>query len=149
MARVVSPGVLQYSEVVPMTFPIDLPQQSLDLAAELRLNPDDVTEHFIRGTGKGGQKKNKTSSMVQLVHLPTGIEVRVQRYREQHLNRLAAWKLLIQKLEDQVKGKESTRAKAMFKLKKQKQRRSRKAKEKMLDQKHRRSELKEARKPLY
>jgi len=131
-----------------MPFPIELPEPFLTLANELRLNLDDVTEHFIRGTGKGGQKKNKTSSTVQLVHLPTGIEVRVQRYREQHLNRLAAWKLLIRKLEERVKGKESARAQASFKLRKQKQRRSRKAKEKILREKHHHSEIKAARKPL-
>lgn len=128
-----------------MPFPVDLPAPLLTLAAELRLNPNQVEEHFTRGTGSGGQKINKTSSTVQLRHLPTGIEVRVQRHREQSKNRLSAWKLLIRKLEERVKGKQSARAKAAFKLRKQKQRRSRKAKEKILREKHRRTEIKEMR----
>jgi protein subunit release factor B len=129
-------------------FPVDLPPPSLALAAELGLNPEDVEEQFTRGTGKGGQKMNKTSSVVHLKHRPTGIEVKVQRHREQSKNRLSAWKLLVLKLEEQVKGKESKRAKAIFKIKKQKQRRSRKAKEKMLVEKHHRAAIKDDRKPM-
>lgn len=128
-----------------MPFPVDLPSPLLALANELHLQPGDVTELFTRGTGSGGQKVNKTSSTVQLKHLPTGTEVRVQKYREQSKNRLSAWKLLILKLEAQIKGKESKKAKAIFKLRKQKQRRSRKAKEKMLKEKHHRAEIKAGR----
>lgn len=131
-----------------MSFPVDLSPPLLALAQELHLNPADVTEQFVRGTGKGGQKMNKTSSTVWLKHGPTGIEVKVQLYREQSKNRLAAWKLLIRKLEDRIKGKESKHAKAIFKLRKQKARRSRKSKEKMLKQKHHRAEIKEGRKSL-
>ncbi len=128
-----------------MSFPVDLPPPLLALAEELGLKPEDVDEQFTRGTGKGGQKMNKTSSVVQLKHLPSGIEVKVQRHREQSKNRLSAWKLLVLKLEDQIKGKESKHAKAIFKIQKQKQRRSRKAKEKMLTEKHHRAEIKEGR----
>lgn len=131
-----------------MQFPVDLPPAFLALAAELKLFPGDVREEFVRGTGSGGQKVNKTSSTVQLKHLPTGIVVKAQKYREQSKNRLSAWKLLIRKLEDQVKGKESKRSQAIFKLRKQKQRRSRKAKEKMLEAKKQRAEIKETRKKL-
>lgn len=128
-----------------MEFPVELPPPLLALARELGLNPNDVEESFIRGGGKGGQKMNKTSSMVQLVHRPSGLEVRMQKHREQSKNRLSAWKLLILKLEEKQKGKESKRAQAIFKLRKQKQRRSRKAKEKMLSDKRHRSEIKENR----
>jgi protein subunit release factor B len=100
----------------------------------------------VRGGGKGGQKINKTSSTVLLRHLPTGIEVRCQKHREQSKNRLSAYKLLILKIDEQVRGRESERAKKIFKLKKQKQKRSKRAKEKMLKYKHRRSEIKKARK---
>lgn len=110
------------------------------------MQPQDVDEQFIRGSGHGGQKVNKTSSTVQLRHLPTGIEVRMQKHREQSLNRLSAWKLLILKIEEQVKGKESKISQEIFKLRKQKMRRSRKAKNKMLAEKHHRSEIKEMRK---
>lgn len=65
----------------------------------LRVRPEDVIERFVRGTGAGGQKINKTSSTVWLQHGPTGIEVRCQRERSQTLNRLVAWTELAEKLE--------------------------------------------------
>jgi protein subunit release factor B len=61
--------------------------------------PGDVEEHFIRGAGAGGQKINKTSSTVRLRHLPTGVEARCQRERNQSVNRLLAWTELADKLE--------------------------------------------------
>jgi peptide chain release factor len=59
----------------------------------------DVEERFIRGSGPGGQKINKTSSTVWLRHRPTGIEVRCQRERSQAANRELAWLELCEKLE--------------------------------------------------
>lgn len=129
-----------------MPFPVDLPDPLLALAEDLRVRPEEVEEQFVRGSGKGGQKINKTSSTVHLKHLPTGIEVRMQKHREQSKNRLSAWKLLILKIEELKKAKKSKLAEASFKIRKQKKRRSRKAKEKMLQEKHHRSEIKDARK---
>jgi len=131
-----------------MSFPVDLSPALVALAAELRLDPNDVEEAFVRGSGKGGQKVNKTSSTVQLIHRPLGIEVKVQAHREQSRNRLGAWKLLILKLEERMKGKESQIQKAAFKIRKQKARRNRKSKEKMLDAKHHRSMVKNLRKEV-
>jgi protein subunit release factor B len=128
-----------------MLFPIDIPPHLALLATELGLRPEDVVERFVRGSGKGGQKINKTSSTVQLTHLPTGIDVRMQRHREQSKNRLSAWKLLILKLEERVKGKESQLQQEIFKVRKRKQRRTQRSKEKMLEQKHHRSGIKEGR----
>lgn len=132
-----------------MNFPIELPPHFLMKAEELKIFPWDISEQFVRGSGKGGQKINKTSSCVLLRYLPTGIEVRCQKHREQSNNRISAYKLLILKIEDQVKGRESERAKKMFKLKKQKQRRSKRSKEKMLKAKHARSEIKENRRSAF
>ncbi len=64
----------------------------------LGVRPEEVEEHFIRGTGAGGQKINKTSSTVRLRHRPTGVEVRCQRERNQSVNRLLAWVELADKL---------------------------------------------------
>ncbi|OIO55783.1 hypothetical protein AUJ46_00625 [Candidatus Peregrinibacteria bacterium CG1_02_54_53] len=128
-----------------MNFPVELPPQILALAAVLKILPEDIDEFFTRGGGPGGQKINKTASCVELTHRPTGTVVRVQRFREQHLNRIAAYKQLIEKLEEQIKGKESKRQQEQFKVRKQKQRRSRRAKEKILQDKHHRSSLKEQR----
>lgn len=115
-------------------------------AQSLGIKPEDLSEQFVRGSGKGGQKINKTSNTVLLRHLPTGLEVRVQRHRELFNNRLSAYKLLIKKIEEKKLGRESELQKKIFKLRKQKQKRSKKAKEKMLMAKKRRAEIKEGRK---
>ncbi|MEO6875829.1 MAG: peptide chain release factor-like protein [Opitutaceae bacterium] len=60
---------------------------------------EDVDEKFVRGSGPGGQKINKTSSTVWLRHRPTGIEVRCQAERSQAANRQLAWAELTAKLE--------------------------------------------------
>jgi len=66
---------------------------------KLRLREEDLEESFIRGSGAGGQKINKTSSTVVLRHLPSGIEVRCQRERSQSQNRLIARQELCERLE--------------------------------------------------
>ena len=131
-----------------MDFPVDLTPSLLALAQKLEVYPQDIHEGFMRGSGAGGQKINKTSSAVYLKHLPTGVEVRMQQHRAQSLNRRSAFKLLILKVEELKMGKQSVLQKKIFKLRKQKMRRSKKSKEKMLAMKHHRAELKEGRKPL-
>jgi peptide chain release factor len=132
-----------------MDFPVELPPQFIDKARELKVFPEDIREQFVRGSGKGGQKVNKTSSTVLLKHVPTGIEVRCQKHREQSNNRISAYKLLILKIEEKVKGARSERAKKIFKLKKQKQKRSKRAKEKMLAGKKERGSIKASRRNLF
>lgn len=131
-----------------MNFPVDLTPSLLALAQKLEIYPQDIEEGFMRGSGAGGQKINKTSSAVHLKHLPTGVEVKMQHHRAQSLNRRSAFKLLILKIEELKLGKQSVLQKKIFKLRKQKQKRSKRAKEKMLAEKHRHSELKEGRKPV-
>lgn len=131
-----------------MDFPVPLQPKFVALAQTLGVRPEDVEEFFMRGSGHGGQKINKTSSAVHLRHAPTGVEVRMQQHREQSVNRKNAYKLLILKIEEKKLGKDSTRAKKAFKLRKQKLRRSRRAKEKILSDKHHRADVKEGRKPI-
>lgn len=126
-------------------FPIDLPERTLAKAVKLSVFPHDVEESFVRGGGAGGQKINKTSSCVWLRHAPSGVEVKCQRHREQSKNRVSAYKLLIEKIEEKKLGAASERVQKLFKLRKQKARRSRKAKERMLEGKRRRSEVKRLR----
>ncbi len=128
-----------------MNFPVELSSDYLKKAQELGVFPPDFVEKFVRGSGKGGQKINKTSSCVMLKHVPTGLEVRCQKHREQSKNRLSAYKLLITKIEDKVKGSESAHALKIFKLIKQKKKRSKRAKEKILGDKKIRKEVKELR----
>lgn len=128
-----------------MEFPVPVSEKYLEKALALHIFPEDIEENFVRGTGAGGQKINKTSSCVWLKHLPTGTEVKCQEYRQREVNRSEAYKLLILKIEDRILGKKSERAQKAFKLRKQKMRRSRKAKEKTLQHKAHRSALKENR----
>ncbi len=134
-----------------MNFPVNLPSPFLQKAEMLKIFPQDIVEQFVRGSGSGGQKMNKTSSTVVLKHLPTGIHVRCQLYREQSKNRLSAYKLLILKIEEKIKGQQSQRAQKIFKLIKQKRKRSKRAQEKVLRAKKHRSEIKAMRKktPLF
>lgn len=127
-------------------FPVELSPDILQKAAKLKIEAEDIEEKFVRGSGAGGQKINKTNNCVQLRHLPTGVEVKCQRHRERERNRASAYKLLVNKIEEVVLGKESEVAQKAFKIRKQKKRRSRKAKEKMLEEKRRRGEVKGLRK---
>lgn len=131
-----------------MKFPVELPEKHFKKAQELQIKAEDIEESFVLGSGKGGQKINKTASCVLLRHTPTGTEVRCQKHREQSKNRLSAYKLLIDKIEFQIKGEKSEKAKKIHKLRKQKQKRSKRAKEKMLEEKKRRGQLKETRKEI-
>ena len=72
--------------------------------AALGTRSADVEEKFVRGSGPGGQKINKTSSTVWLRHRPTGIEVRCQAERSQTANREQAWTELCAKLEARVRA---------------------------------------------
>ena len=91
------------------------------------LREEDLRESFIRGGGPGGQKINRTASCVQLRHLPTGLEVRMQEARSQALSRFYARRRLCELLENQTLGADSPEAKKAARLRKQKDRRRRRA----------------------
>jgi protein subunit release factor B len=108
----------------------------------------DLTEKFIRSSGKGGQHVNKTSTRVYLKHIPTGIEVKCGRERSQALNRFLARRMLAGKIEAMALGKEAEEKKRIAKIRRQKRKRSKRAKEKMLAAKKRRAEKKTLRKKV-
>jgi protein subunit release factor B len=64
----------------------------------LGVTESDFVETFVRSSGAGGQHVNKTSTAVHLVHLPTGLEVKVMRERSQSLNRFLARRELLEKI---------------------------------------------------
>lgn len=64
----------------------------------LQIDPNDIEESFVKGSGKGGQKKNKTANAVQLIYRPRQIRVRAQRERERSVNRFLALRTLVEKL---------------------------------------------------
>ena len=108
---------------------------------------DDLSERFILGSGSGGQKINKTHSCVHLKHPPSNLEVRCQKTRFRSENRYHARVRLCDKLEEKLFEKKSAKQQEIAKIRRQKKRRSRKSKEKMLKEKHQRSETKSLRKP--
>ncbi|MGE4488945.1 MAG: peptide chain release factor-like protein [Kiritimatiellales bacterium] len=115
---------------------------------KLGISEADLSEQFIRGSGKGGQKINKTSSCVQLRHAPSGIEIKCQQSRLQASNRFFARRELCDKLEEKILGVKSERQQEREKIRRQKRRRSRRAKNRMLEAKHKQSEKKELRRPV-
>jgi len=64
----------------------------------------DLEWRVCRSGGKGGQHVNKTSSAVQLIHRPTGLQIRVESSRSQHLNRQTAREMLVEKLQKRQKA---------------------------------------------
>lgn len=65
---------------------------------ELGVTEEQLSEHFVRSSGCGGQHVNKTSTAVHLRHLPTGIEVKSMQGRSQSLNRFLARRELMEKI---------------------------------------------------
>lgn len=108
----------------------------------LGVQEGDLRETFVRSSGPGGQKVNKTSTCVFLVHLPTGLSVKCQRERSQALNRFLARRLLLDRLERLQSGLRAQEEMEREKIRRQKRRRSRRAREKILLEKHRQAEKK-------
>jgi protein subunit release factor B len=115
----------------------------------LGIREDDLDESFVHASGKGGQNVNKVATCVVLVHRPTGTAVKCQRERTQGQNRLLARALLADKIETARAGRESARAQEAARLLRQKRRRSRRAKQKMLAGKHARSDTKSLRRRVH
>ncbi len=119
-----------------------------DKMVHLGIREQDIVESFVRAKGPGGQNVNKTSTCVYLKHIPTGIEVKCQKERVQALNRYIARKLLLSKIETLILGELSQERQRIEKIRRQKRRRSRKAKLKMLEAKRRHAEKKSFRAPV-
>jgi len=109
---------------------------------KLGVREEDIVEKFIRSQGPGGQNVNKVSTCVYLRHIPTGIEVKCQRERSQAQNRYVARQILLKKLDSLILGKLSQERARIEKIRRQKRRRSRRSKLKILEAKHRHSEKK-------
>lgn len=95
--------------------------------ARLGIELGRVEEQFIRGTGPGGQKINKTESGVLLRYELRGSILVVKWARERHrsLNRFLALRELVDEVEEIVSPETSERVKERAKIRKQKDRRRR------------------------
>jgi len=109
-------------------------QKLLDLEKRMQalgIKKEDFEEKFIKSSGKGGQKVNKSSSAVFLKHKKTNLSVKCGKARSQQLNRFLALRSLIEKIEAYMTGKDEKEQKRTEKIRKQKQRRKRKTQKKL------------------
>ena len=116
--------------------------------AALGVREADVEESFVRSGGHGGQNVNKTSTCVMLLHRPTGLQVKCQATRQQGLNRFIARRLLLDKIEALKRGYVAAQRAEIEKIRRQKRRRSRRAKNRMLAEKSHHSDKKASRRPV-
>ena len=115
------------------------------LMAEALLKEEDLEETFILGGGPGGQKTNKTSSVVRLAHEPSGLSVKCGETRSRETNRWLARRLLAETILEREHKRKSAARQAKEKVRRQKRRRSRRQKDRMLADKHLHSQIKAAR----
>lgn len=101
----------------------------------LGIRESDLIESFVRSGGPGGQNVNKVSTCVVLKHAASGLMVKAQQDRSQAMNRYYARRILCDRLEAQIHGKQSEEAKRIAKIKRQKRKRSKRAKDKILESK--------------
>ncbi len=113
--------------------------------AKLGIAEDDLQESFVLGSGKGGQKVNRTSSTVQLVHTRTGRVVKVGDERSQHMNRLRARERLCEEVEAERERDRLERQARRAKIRYKKRRPGPAAQAKRLQGKKHRGEIKRGR----
>jgi protein subunit release factor B len=105
----------------------------------------DLLEKFVRGSGAGGQKINKTSNCVFLKHLPTGVCIKCQMDRSREMNRFLARRELCEQLEAIREGKAVARTHAIEKMRRTNRPRSRNSKNRSVADKRNLSQKKSMR----
>ena len=113
--------------------------------ATLGIREEDLLEKFVRGSGSGGQKINKTSNCVFLKHLPTGVCIKCQIDRSREMNRFLARRELCDQLDAIRQGKAVAKTQAIEKLRRQKRPRSQRSKQRSVADKRALSQKKSLR----
>ncbi len=131
-------------------FPVSLEKETqlTQRMAALGVREADLEETFVRSGGHGGQNVNKTSTCVMLLHRPTGLQVKCQATRQQGLNRFVARRLLLDKIEAAKTGFVAAERARIEKIRRQKRKRSRRAKDRMLANKSHQAAKKASRRPV-
>ena len=106
-----------------------------------------LLEKFVRGSGAGGQKINKTSNCVFLKHLPSGVCIKCQMDRSREMNRFLARRELCDQLEAIRDGKATAKTQAIEKMRRQKRPRSQRSKQRSVVDKRITSQKKSMRRP--
>ena len=109
----------------------DKQKELLERFERLGILEKDLGERFVRASGRGGQKLNKTSSCVWLTHRPTGILVKCDESRSQALNRFLARRRLADKLEHQRGERQDEEERAREKIRRNKERARRRVRKKL------------------
>ncbi len=149
MSEVASTAEPRYASLMG-AFPVSLEKESqlaLRMTA-LGVCEADIEESFVRSGGHGGQNVNKVSTCVMLVHAPTGVKVKCQETRQQGMNRFIARRLLLDKVEEKKNGFIAAQRAEIEKIRRQKRKRSRRAKNKMLADKSKHADKKAARRSV-
>jgi protein subunit release factor B len=128
-----------------MKAPSDFQATKLARLAALGLEERDFEEKFARASGPGGQHVNKVSTAVTLRHGPTGLSVSSQDSRSQSANRQEAWLRLLALLERRRAEEKAARVSAREKLRRQNAKRPWGLKQRILDTKKRRGDVKKLR----
>ncbi len=111
----------------------------------LQIREEDLEERFILGSGRGGQKINKTASCVYLKHLPSGHEVSCQDTRSREKNRIIARERLCEHFEKLSATRRLEAARARARRRYQRRKPSRAAKARLREAKQHRAERKASR----
>ena len=113
--------------------------------AALGIAEADLLEKFVRGSGAGGQKINKTSNCVFLKHLPTGVCIKCQMDRSREMNRFLARRELCEQLEAIREGRAVAKTQAIEKMRRTNRPRSRNSKNRTVADKRNLSQKKSMR----
>ncbi len=119
-------------EVHMVNYPVQLEKQKEleERMARLGIEEEDIEEKFVRSSGRGGQKLNKTSSCVSLYHRPSDTLVKCQQSRSQALNRFFARRQLVECIENKISGGQEEE-KIRRKMRERKKRRKRRTQKKL------------------